>query len=511
MLVCSNCIVRLSPLLYKYITISSLSSLSSKSWLPFNNGLENSIRTNFSNSSQSKLLTVFSTTHSRSFHTSNKRDKKDYYEVLGVPKTATAKEVKKAYYTLAKQYHPDTTDKKDAAATKKFQEVSEAYEVLSDETKRKNYDTYGMGGDPFSSSQGSYPGARGPSSDPRQGGFRGYEYYQSQVDPEELFRRIFGDAFSRGGFSNHEWMNDADENSFQKQGITQLSLDLTFQEAVRGCNKDVKVRIVDTCPTCKGTRCAPGTQPQKCRTCNGTGMETIETGPFFMRATCRSCHGRRETIPKPCVECSGKGKTVQKKATTIPIPAGVEDGQTMRVNLGSSEVFVTFRVKSSERFRRDKEDIHSEANLSIVQAILGGAIKVPGIYEDHVLQIPPGTQSHQRFRLIGKGIKRLHSPGTGDHYIHVKIKVPTRLTTEQKALILSFAELDKDVDGTINGLTQTKSGSRVINEDDYPLLKSIRQVLSNLPLGSKKVADTIEERETDTKRSSTAKKKSNNN
>ncbi|CAF4384199.1 unnamed protein product [Rotaria sp. Silwood2] len=226
MLICSNCINRLSPLLCKYITISSLSSLSSKPWLSFHNGLENLIRTNFSNISQSKIISVFSTTHSRSFHTSNKRDKKDYYDVLGVPKTATAKEVKKAYYTLAKQYHPDTTDKKDAATAKQFQEVSEAYEVLSDETKRKNYDTYGMGGDPFSSGQGSYPGARGPSADPRQAGFRGYEYYQSQVDPEELFRRIFGDAFSRGGFSNHEWSNDVDENSFHRQGITQVIISI---------------------------------------------------------------------------------------------------------------------------------------------------------------------------------------------------------------------------------------------------------------------------------------------
>ncbi|CAF1111518.1 unnamed protein product [Adineta steineri] len=505
MLVCSNCAIRLSPVLYKYFATCSLSTLSSKPWLSANNVLGNSNRTNLPNSSQSKTITIFPLSHSRSFHTSNKRDKKDYYDVLGIQKTATAKDVKKAYYTLAKQYHPDTTDKKDAATTKKFQEVSEAYEVLSDEGKRKNYDTYGMGGDPFSGAgTSSYPGARGRSSSSGQGDFRGYESYQSQVDPEELFRKIFGDAFSRGGFGNHEWMNDAQGNDFGKQGISQLSLDLTFQEAVRGCNKDVNIRIIDTCPTCKGSRCAPGSQPQKCRTCNGTGMETIETGPFFMRASCRTCHGRRETITKPCVECSGKGKTAQKKFVSIPVPAGIEDGQTMRINLGSSEVFVTFRVKTSEKFRRDKEDIHSEVNLSIVQAILGGAIKVPGIYEDHLLQIPAGTQSHQRFRLIGKGIKRLQSPGTGDHYVHIKIKVPTRLTAEQKALVLSYAELDKDIDGTINGLTQTKSGNRVINEDDYPLLKTVRNALSNLPSGSKKVAETIDE--TDTKRKATAKK-----
>ena len=179
-----------------------------------------------------------------------------------------------------------------------------------------------MGGDPFTASQGPYSGARTSTNNSGQGGFQGYEYYQSQVDPEELFRKIFGDAFSRGGFGNHEWMNNGQEDHFGKQGITQLSLDLTFQEAVRGCNKDVNVRIVDTCPTCKGTRCAAGSQPQKCRTCNGTGMETIETGPFFMRSTCRTCHGRRETITKPCLECSGKGKTIQKKFTTIPVPAG---------------------------------------------------------------------------------------------------------------------------------------------------------------------------------------------
>jgi len=296
MLLCSNCIVRLSPLISKYLATSSLATLSAKSWI---------VQT--PNLFQSRL-----------FHASNKRDKKDYYDVLGVPKTANARDIKKAYYKLAKEYHPDTTEKKDAATTKKFQEVSEAYEVLSDEAKRKNYDTYGMGGDPFGG-QGSYPGGRAPGG---QGDFRGYEYYQSQVDPEELFRKIFGDAFNRGGFSNHEWTGDSGQNGFGQQSVSQLVLDLTFQEAVRGCNKTVNVRIVDTCPTCKGSRCAAGSSPQKCRTCNGTGMETVETGPFFMRATCRTCHGRRETIPKPCYECSGKGKTAQKKSMTIPIPAG---------------------------------------------------------------------------------------------------------------------------------------------------------------------------------------------
>ncbi|CAF3778370.1 unnamed protein product, partial [Rotaria sordida] len=475
----------------------SLSNLVSKPWLSsLGTSFNYTIQTHLSNSSNVTTLkspTVFSNLHIRSFHTSSKRNKKDYYEVLGVSKTATLKEIKKAYYTLAKQYHPDTTEKKDATTSKRFQEVSEAYEVLSDETKRKNYDTYGMGGDPFSSGQESSPGSssRGRPTGASQGGFRGYEYYQAQVDPEELFRKIFGEAFRRGGFANHEWMDEPDENQFGRQGITQLALDLTFQEAVRGCNKDVNVRIVDVCPTCKGTRCAVGTQPQPCRTCNGTGMETIETGPFFLRATCRTCHGRREIIAKPCYECSGKGKTIQKKYTTIPIPAGVEDGQIIRVNLGVSEVFITLRVKPSEKFRRDGEDIHSDIDISITQATLGGTVKVSGIYEDHVLQIPPGTQSHQRFRLSGKGIKRLQRSGTGDHYVHVKIKIPTRLTDKQKELMLSFAELEKNTQGTVNGSSKTKSDNQIVNEDDNHLLKSIRQVLTNLPSGSSKTSKVV--------------------
>ncbi|CAF0880628.1 unnamed protein product [Adineta steineri] len=473
MLVSSHCVIRSSSLVTKYFTKCFLSNLVSKRYLPLENSLGSNLnRSQFLNSSNTiplQLSAIISNLHTRSFHTSSQRNKKDYYEVLGISKTATAKDIKKAYYALAKQYHPDTTDKKDAATTKRFQEVSEAYEVLSDETKRKNYDTYGMGSDPFSSSQESYPGAdfRGRSTDPKQGGFRGYEYYQSQVDPEELFRKIFGDAFNRGGFGNHDWMDEPEENKFGRQGISQLALDLTFQEAVLGCNKDVNVRIVDVCPSCGGTRCAAGTKPQPCRTCNGTGMETIETGPFFLRATCRTCHGRCETIAKPCYECSGKGKTIQKKFVTIPIPAGVEDGQAMRVNLGISEVYVTFRVKSSEKFRRDKEDIHSDINITIAQAALGGTVKVPGIYGEHELQIPPGTQSHQRFRLAGKGIKRLQGSGTGDHYVHVKIKIPTRLTNEQKTLLLSFAEHDKDTEGTVNGSSKTKTPEKPKEKEGF--------------------------------------------
>jgi len=153
----------------------------------------------------------------------------------------------------------------------------------------------------------------------------------------------------------------------------------------------------------------------------------------------------------------------------------VEDGQTMRVNLGVSEIFITFRVKPSDKFRRDREDIHSDINISIAQATLGGVVKVPGIYEDHVLQIPPGTQSHHRFRLAGKGVKRLHSPGAGDHYVHVKIKIPTQLKAEQRELMSKFAELDKDTEGTVYSSPKKKSEEK--SKDQEGFLQKIKRAI----------------------------------
>jgi DnaJ family protein A protein 3 len=154
-------------------------------------------------------------------------------------------------------------------------------------------------------------------------------------------------------------------------------------------------------------------------------MESVQTGPFFMRTTCRACFGRREVIAKKCISCSGKGLVHQSKRVSVPVPAGVEDGQTMRMNVGKQEMYITFKVATSQIFRRDKEDVHSDLVVSLSQAILGGTCKVKGIYDDHAFRIPAGTQSHQRFRLSGKGIKRVHTSGYGDHYLHIKIKIPS--------------------------------------------------------------------------------------
>lgn len=219
----------------------------------------------------------------RQIRTGRTLQKKDYYSILGVAKNSSPKEIKKAYYQLAKKYHPDT-NKDDPDASRKFQEVSEAYEVLSDDTKRREYDTFGQTSEQMGrAGGGGHPGAgHGPQ------GFSQNWQFRSTIDPEELFRKIFGDGgFKAGGF------DDFSDSRFGFGGAQEVMMGLTFAQAARGVNKDIDVNVVDTCPKCTGSRCEPGTKPGKCQYCNGTGMETISTGPFVMRSTCRYCQGRR--------------------------------------------------------------------------------------------------------------------------------------------------------------------------------------------------------------------------
>ncbi|XP_067630745.1 protein tumorous imaginal discs, mitochondrial isoform X2 [Eurosta solidaginis] len=378
-------------------------------------------------------------------HLTNVFNAKDYYQILGVAKNANAKDIKKAYYQLAKKYHPDT-NKNDPDAGKKFQEVSEAYEVLSDDTKRREYDTYGqttenMGRAGF--------GGQGPQ------GFSQNWQFRSTIDPEELFRKIFGEANFR---SNS--FDDFADSKFGFGAAQEIIMDLTFAQAARGVNKDVNVNVVDTCLKCNGSKCEPGTKPGRCQYCNGTGMETISTGPFVMRSTCRYCQGTRQYIKYPCSECEGKGQTVQRKKVTVPVPAGIENGQTVRMQVGRKELFVTFRVEPSKYFKREGADVHTEAAISISQAVFGGTIRVQGVYEDQWISIQPGTSSHHKVFLRGKGLKRVNANGHGDHYINIKIEVPKNLTSEQKSLLRAYAELETDTPGQINGITRRKDDTK---------------------------------------------------
>ncbi|XP_056309092.1 LOW QUALITY PROTEIN: dnaJ heat shock protein family (Hsp40) member A3a [Danio aesculapii] len=369
------------------------------------------------------------------FHTSAPSRKQDFYQILGVPRSATQKEIKKAYYQMAKKYHPDT-NKEDPQAKEKFAQLAEAYEVLSDEVKRKQYDTYG--------SAGFDAGRAGAGHQQYWGG-------GTSIDPEELFRKIFGEFSGAQGFG--------DFNAIFNQP-QEYVMELTFAQAAKGVNKEITVNIEGTCQRCDGRGHEPGSKVQHCGNCNGTGMETVNTGPFVMRSTCRRCGGRGSVITSPCVACRGTGQTKQRKTVTVPVPAGIEDGQTVRMPVGKKEIFITFRVQKSPIFRRDGADIHSDVMISVAQAILGGTIRAQGLYETVNLSIPVGTQTDQRIRLSGKGIPRVSGYGYGDHYVHIKIKIPKMLTDRQRALMMSYAEDESDVEGTVNGVTSTTAGKR---------------------------------------------------
>ncbi|EDW56997.1 GM16041 [Drosophila sechellia] len=392
----------------------------------------------------------------RGLHTTRDLLAKDYYATLGVAKNANGKDIKKAYYQLAKKYHPDT-NKEDPDAGRKFQEVSEAYEVLSDEQKRRR----------------RIPRAEEPvASAPRVSRRAGSSARAST--PRSSSARSSGE----GNFRTNSFDDFAD-SKFGFGQAQEMVMDLTFAQAARGVNKDVNVNVVDQCPKCAGTKCEPGTKPGRCQYCNGTGFETVSTGPFVMRSTCRYCQGTRQHIKYPCSECEGKGRTVQRRKVTVPVPAGIENGQTVRMQVGSKELFVTFRVERSDYFRREGADVHTDAAISLAQAVLGGTVRVQGVYEDQWINVEPGTSSHHKIMLRGKGLKRVNAHGHGDHYVHVKITVPSakKLDKKRLALIEAYAELEEDTPGQIHGIANRKDGTqeRVRSQEQEQLLEPVQQ------------------------------------
>nr|XP_058949448.1 dnaJ homolog subfamily A member 3, mitochondrial-like [Pocillopora verrucosa] len=414
----------------------------------------------------------------REFHTSDPTYKKDYYKILGVPRNADQKEIKKAYFNLAKKYHPDTN--KGADAAEKFQEISEAYEVLSDDNKRSTYDNFGT--TDFSGAAGGNP-------------YGGGNPFGEGIDPEDILKNFFRGGDNPFGFGTRSGGYGSD---FQE--IQQHVLNLSFMDAAKGCNKDITTRTKVVCNRCNGKRAEPGTTYSQCPTCKGTGEETVNTGFFHMRSTCRRCGGQGVFISSPCKKCNGKGRVNETKTITIPIPAGVEDGQTVRVPVEAGEIFVTFKVSESKVFEREGANVSSTVTISFTQAILGGTIRSPGIHGEIEIKIPPGTQSHQKLRLSGRGIQRLNGVGKGDHFVNFKIHIPKYLNEKQKALVLAYAELEDEVSGTVNGVDksakdappsqtwqayETPTGGKTANEIDLEeVVKKKRPLGRFMPDGS---------------------------
>lgn len=361
-------------------------------------------------------------------------DKRDYYEVLGVSKTATDDELKKAYRKLAKQYHPDLHPG-DKEAEAKFKEINEAYEILSDADKRAKYDQYGFAAFDPNSGFGGF-----------DGGFGGFD------DLGDILGSIFGGGF--GGFGGGFGGGGQRRNNGPRKGENvRVNLTLDFEEAVFGCKKEIPVNMVETCPDCKGTGCAEGTHPETCPDCGGRGtvVRTQRTAMGMMQSTsqCPRCNGRGQVIHTPCPTCKGNGRIRKKKTVSVNIPAGIDNGQTVSlrglgnegVNGGApGDLLVTVTVRAHALFERDGSSILLDLPISYAQAVLGSEVTVPTLTGKVKLTIPEGTDTGTTFRLKGKGVPFLRGNGSGDQFVTVNIETPKKLNDTQKEALRKFAE-----------------------------------------------------------------------
>ena len=357
-------------------------------------------------------------------------EKRDYYEVLGIQKGASEDEIKKAYKKLARKYHPDMNPG-DKEAEEKFKEVNEANEVLSDPEKKARYDQFGFAG-----------------VDPNYGAGAGGGAYGGGFDFGDL-GDIFGSFFG-GGFGGGQRRNP---NAPQRGESIRASVSVSFTEAAFGCEKSVTLERSEQCPTCKGNGCAPGTTPEICPDCHGTG--TVQTrrqtpmGVFASNGPCRKCGGTGRLIHQPCPDCRGTGAVRKRKTIKVNIPAGIDHGQTISLrgqgNAGrnggpAGDLLITVMVQPQELFRRDGVDVFCEAPITFTQAVLGAELEIPTIDGKVKYSIPEGTQTGTVFRLKGKGIPVLNGRGRGDQYVTVTIETPRNLNKEQKEALRKFSE-----------------------------------------------------------------------
>ena len=349
----------------------------------------------------------------------------EFYDRLGVSKNASADEIKKAYRKLSKKYHPDIN--KEPGAEEKYKEVQEAYETLSDDQKRAAYDQYGAAG-----ANGGFGGAGGFGGFNGAGGFGGFE-------------DIFSSFFGGGGASRNP-------NAPRQGDDLQYRVNLTFEEAIFGAEKEVKYNREASCRTCNGSGAKPGTSPVTCGRCHGAGVINVDTqtplGMMRRQVTCDVCHGRGKEIKDPCTTCHGTGHEKQAHSVHVKIPAGVETGQQIRLagqgeagfNGGPyGDLYVVVSVEASDKFEREGTTIFYNLNLNFVQAALGDTVDIPTVHGDVELVIPEGTQTGKKFRLRGKGAPSLRGGAVGDQYVTVNVVTPTGLNDRQKAALNDFA------------------------------------------------------------------------
>lgn len=351
----------------------------------------------------------------------------DYYEVLGISREASDEEIKKAYRRLAMKYHPDRNNG-DKQAEEKFKQVGEAYAILSDPQKRAAYDRYGKAGvDP--NAAGGFGGFGGFGQ--AQGGFG---------DFSDIFSEIFGGAAGGSRRGGPKVFRGADVS---------YSLEISLEQAVAGAKTDIRVPVWEECETCHGSGCKKGTSKKTCPHCGGSGTININRGFLQVQQTCPYCHGTGEIISDPCPDCQGRGRNRKTKTLEINIPAGINDGQRIRIQ-GKGEpgpnggpcgdLFVQVFIKQHEIFQRDGDDLHADLPLSYATAALGGEVSVPTMGTEARITIPEGTQTGKIFRLRGKGVPHLHGGGYGDLYVHAFVETPVNLTSKQKKLLKDFEE-----------------------------------------------------------------------
>jgi molecular chaperone DnaJ len=365
-------------------------------------------------------------------------NKRDFYEVLGVSKTASDDEIKKAYRKQAKKYHPDLNSG-DKESEKNFKEVNEAYEVLSDKSKRANYDQFGHAG-----------------VDPNYGGGAagGYSWggnpFGQDIDLGDIFSSFFGGDFA-GGFGGSQ--RRANPNAPRRGTDIQTTINISFEEAAKGCKKDVSYKVVDNCKECGGSGAQKGTNPKTCPACNGAGQTVVSHRTAFgvmqTSRTCDRCHGKGKVVESPCKACSGAGQVQTTKKIEVNIPAGIDDGQILNVggrgnagkNAGpSGDLHVYINVRPHAIFKRRGFDVYCDLPITFVQAALGSEVTVPTLDGRVSYQIHEGTQPGDIFKLKGKGIERLGGRGRGDQFVKVVIEVPRNLSKEQKEILKDLEE-----------------------------------------------------------------------